>query len=998
MKKGTTCAAVAVSLAAVLAVPAPAAWQVQAAENTIFLNEIESDDPNGGNDWVELVNAGESDVDISGWFVTDDKGLERLTAGETQPFPEGTVLAAGQVLVLEDASDFDFGLGKEDTVTLYNGESQPIDTYSYTGHASGTYARVPDGTGDFVDQDATKGELNHVEPEENPGRLVINEINSAPDDWVEVMNVGGSILDLSGWELRDDSDDHRWQFPQGTTLEAGALLVVDAASQGLVYHDQSQSYEAGTFEAAIGIGSGDSIRLYQADGTLADTYSWTEHASYNGHDDAASYGRYPDGTGDFCLMPETPGAANQWYAPEVVINEVESNGDETDWVEILNMGSTPVDISGWYLLDNDPVGHQNETTPVTEGTVLNPGEYYVFDGNRDFSFGLGSEDQVTIHNRSGAVVAEYSWTSHANGVYARIPDGTGDFVDFAVPTKGAVNLETNPVVLNEIQSNDPDGGPDWVELANPTSQPLDVSGIEIRDEDDAHSYVIPDGTVISAGGFLVLDDLGFGLGKGDTVRLFEEGRMIASTTWTDHTNPTWGLYPDVNGTEYRNTLAATPGAANQFAGIPDEISWPGADQVTAFDTTSTFLEDSSGLDFAGGQLYAVDNGTGRFWVLDVAGDGTLTFADGFENGKRVRFQKDAGDPGAAGPDAEGITVDGNGMVYLASERDNSAKGVNYNTILMVDPQAEGEDLVAQKEWDLTASLPQVSANMGIEAVEWVSFADVETLLVDQNTGSPFSADHYPNAVGAGVFFVALEDNGHVYAYVLNEDGSAVQVSEINPKIGGAMALDYDTYEDILWVMADNGYGNLGAQVKLNGTTEPGVVHLLPPAGVDVSANYEGFAIADASYTVGGQRPVYRFQDGVTSGALTIGSVACNYTVEQPGESTGESTQESSEPSSTEPTTEPTSGSQGTNASEAGEGGETGAEPTGSGEGNTDPAASSEAGSTPAATNAAGQHQQTGSNAPKTGDDTQLSLWALLILVALGGLTAAVLRKKIRSDR
>ena len=42
-----------------------------------------------------------------------------------------------------------------------------------------------------------------------------------------------------------------------------------------------------------------------------------------------------------------------------------------------------------------------------------------------------------------------------------------------------------------------------------------------------------------------------------------------------------------------------------------------------------FLEDSSGLDFYNGQLYAVDNGTGKFWILDVAEDGTMTFCKRF---------------------------------------------------------------------------------------------------------------------------------------------------------------------------------------------------------------------------------------------------------------------------------------------------------------------------------------------------------------------------------
>lgn len=881
--------------------------QAAPAQPTVFINEIESDDPDGGNDWIEIVNVGETAADISGWFVTDDKGLERLDSGEAKPFPEGTVLEPGAVMVLEDSIDFDFGLGKEDTVSLYDSGSNPVDTYSYSGHAFGTYSRVPDGTGAFADQAATKGTLNQTSDDPDTGEtggnegetgadtgeggeigqdltgLVLNEINSSPDDWVELMNTGTETMDLSGCEIRDNSDDHRWRFPEGTVLEAGALLVVDAKDMGQIYNDQTGAYEEGTFEAAIGIGSGDSIRLYDSMGNLLDEYSWSEHASYNGDAALASYGRYPDGTGAFGLTQETKGQANAWYAPSVVINEVESNGDATDWVEIMNTGTASVDISGWYLYDNDPVGHASDITPVAEGTILNPGEYYVFDGNRDFTFGLGSDDMVTIHNRSGAVVAEYSWSGHASGVYARIPNGTGEMVDFQTSTKGAANLVVNPAVINEVQSNDPNDGPDWVELANPTAETVDVSGLVLKDSEDSHSYVIPEGTTIPAGGYLVIDDLGFGLGSDDAVRLYENGNLISSTSWTGHTNPTWGLYPDVNGTEYQNTKAATPGAANQFADIPDVIAWPGNEGTSVYDTTSTFLEDSSGLDFFNGQLYAVDNGTGKFWILDVAQDGTLTFADGFENGKRVRFQKDAGNPSAAGPDAEGIAVDGNGLVYLACERDNSEKGVNFNTILMVDPNAEGTDLLALSQWDLTASLPQVSANMGIEAVEWVSNSAVAGKLMDQNTGAIFRPTDYPDAVAGGVFFVALEDNGHVYAYVLNADGSCVQIADIDPKLGGAMALDYDTYENVLWVMADDGYGNRGAKVTLNGTDTPDIVHVLPPAGVNASANNEGFAIADAAYTVNGQRPVYRFQDGVSAGALTIGSLACDYTAPSGGE-------------------------------------------------------------------------------------------------------------------
>ena len=285
---------------------------------------------------MEITNIGIEAVDLSGWYLTDDKGEERKTAGETTPLEEGTVLEPGTFFVLEETINFDFGLGKADTAILYDASGAQIDSYAYTSVAVGTWSRQSDGS--FADAEATPGATNAApepsqpeqpEPSAKPS-LVRNEINSSPDDWVELMNTGAETLDLSGFELRDNSDDHRWRFPDGSTLAAGELLVVDAKSGGRVYDDQTKNFAEGTFEAAIGIGSGDSIRLYDKDGNLLDEYSWTEHASYDGDPAMASYGRYPDGTGAFRLTKETKGTVNAYYAPTIVINEVESNGDTTD--------------------------------------------------------------------------------------------------------------------------------------------------------------------------------------------------------------------------------------------------------------------------------------------------------------------------------------------------------------------------------------------------------------------------------------------------------------------------------------------------------------------------------------------------------------------------------------------------------------------------------------------------------------------------------------------
>lgn len=162
-------------------------------------------------------------------------------------------------------------------------------------------------------------------------------------------------------------------------------------------------------------------------------------------------------------------------------------------------------------------------------------------------------------------------------------------------------------------------------------------------------------------------------------------------------------------------------------------------------------------------------------------------------------------------------------------------------------------MVASAEWDITSLLPDVPANAGIEATEWVSNSDVAGRLYDENTGAPFDPMNYPNAAASGIFFVALEDNGHIYAFVLNNDGSAQRIADIDPGIGGAMALDYDRYEKILWVGADDGYGNISARIKFNGTASPEVTLVNPPAGMDVTRNNEGFAIAEPEFTVDGQQ-------------------------------------------------------------------------------------------------------------------------------------------------
>jgi LPXTG-motif cell wall-anchored protein len=158
----------------------------------------------------------------------------------------------------------------------------------------------------------------------------------------------------------------------------------------------------------------------------------------------------------------------------------------------------------------------------------------------------------------------------------------------------------------------------------------------------------------------------------------------------------------------------------------------------------------------------------------------------------------------------------------------------------------------------------------MEAVQWVPDAALAGKLFDDNTGAAYDPADYAGH-GSGLFFVAVEDNGHVYAFALAADGGATLVSEIAPGLTGVMALDYDSVRDVLWAVCDDGCQGRSAEITLNGTAKPGLAHHARPAGMP-DINNEGFATAPASLSVDGQRPVWWFADGFASQSLRTGTL------------------------------------------------------------------------------------------------------------------------------
>ncbi|EPD29490.1 lamin tail domain-containing protein [Gleimia europaea] len=465
----------------------------------------------------------------------------------------------------------------------------------------------------------------------------------------------------------------------------------------------------------------------------------------------------------------------------VVINEI-VYGDAlvpgtNDSIELYNAGTETVDLTGWSLHDDkDRPGEADMSGSIA------PGEFKVLVEGTDFTFGFGKGDTARLFNGE-ELVDSYTYEVNANENWSRCPDGTGEFVDVAITTKGQLNACGDP---------------------------------------------------------------GFGLGGADSVRVFDGDMLVEEYSWTEHADHTYGRCPDMTG-DFAQTREATPGERNACDGIPDLLQYYSTGEPpVVVDEAPTFLEDSSGLDYADGFLWAVDNGTGKFWKLVPQADGTVQFADGWEDGKRARFIKDA----------------------------------------------EGPDVVASAEWHITDLLPEVSANMGIEAIEWIPNAEAKGRLFDENTGEAYDPANYPNAVADGVFVVALEDNGHVYAFSLKEQGevtpfvagsNATLLTSYDSFIGGAMGLDYS--RNTLRILSDDGYEGVIAEIFFDGTDSPRVVHYERPGGMP-NLNNEGYAESDC---IDGNRYAWFFADGFTSAALRAVPIApesagdCPTDPEEPGE-------------------------------------------------------------------------------------------------------------------
>ncbi|ROQ41531.1 lamin tail-like protein [Frondihabitans sp. PhB188] len=570
---------------------------------------------------------------------------------------------------------------------------------------------------------------------------------------------------------------------------------------------------------------------------------------------------------------------------------------------MTNTSTEAVDISGYTFKDSD----DTHSYVLPRGSIVEPGAFAVIDQktttDNGFDFGLGADDAVRLFDTGGALAVSYSWTTHSAVTYGRCPDGTGDWTTTTVSTKGEANDCSSPVSINEVESNG--GSPDdWVELTNIGASTVDISGYVFKDSDDTHSYVIPAGTTVAAGGFTVLDTttastpdgFDFGLGGADSARLFlaDGSTLVDSSSWTSHAGTTYGRNPDGTG-DFEQTSEATKGAANRFEGTAVAETWPGSPDETALDAEVTYTGDLSGLDYEpsgtskDGTLWGVENGNGKLYriVSDASGGWAPATTGGWADGKVLHYAD-----GTGTVDAEGVTVaddSSEGGIYVSSERDNDVSSVSRPAVLKYDATSPATVLNAEQEWNLAADFPGLGANSGLEGVTWIPDAFLTgSGFVDGSTNAAYEPADYAGH-GDGLFFVGVEGTASVYAYALLSDGGFHRVATIATSFPVVADVQFDADLGRLWVVCDDACEGQTALFSIDDSgafTQSSLYDA--PSNADPALANEGFAIAPAATcTTDGERETFYADDNDTDGfSFREGSYPCEPATTTPGAGTG----------------------------------------------------------------------------------------------------------------
>jgi hypothetical protein len=312
------------------------------------------------DEWIELLNTTDENINLSGWILTDGDALQLHLQGTIAPNSFFLLERTDDETVLNVSADqiYSGGLRNDGEVLILKGpsgtvlDSANLDGGSWPGGNQGTHRTMErrggeDSRGNWGTftgwggngHDAQGKQIQVTPRQPNsvlfptpmptwvPGKIVINEVLIRPhydwegtggvdpkDEFIELLNLGPFAVNLRGWWLDDiaDAGSTPYKLP-GVTLRPGEFVAFFRTRTRIALND-----------------GGDSVRLLAPDARVIDQISYKRVRAYN-----LSYGRLPDGSGHllYGLWP-TAGEPNLLFLEDL-------SETEKEFVDVCALGEHP---------------------------------------------------------------------------------------------------------------------------------------------------------------------------------------------------------------------------------------------------------------------------------------------------------------------------------------------------------------------------------------------------------------------------------------------------------------------------------------------------------------------------------------------------------------------------------------------------------------------------------------------------------------------------------
>jgi len=366
--------------------------------------------------------------------------------------------------------------------------------------------------------------------------LIINEVawmgttESSANEWIELKNISNVTVTLAGWQIvnKNGKIAARLSNADQKTLGAGKFMLLERTDDDTVPEVTADLIYAGTLA-----NSNEGIRLFGPGCILADEmlaapdwpagdnntkntaerssgFVWRTSALPGGTPKRENSTGQSGGSGSSNPSSNQSAQTQQESSPQffpIVINEIMYNLEGTDtgreWIEILNTGTSSVDLSEWKLFESDT----NHTLTATQGGIVLVGQAYAVIADDPLQFladhpgysGVLFDSTFSLSN-TGETIGIKNKTLLINSVVynpLQGADGNGKSLqrfdsiwEEADPTPGISNQHQNAnspsvqiaghAVISEAQIAGVVADDEFIELYNPTIQPISLSGWSLQ--------------------------------------------------------------------------------------------------------------------------------------------------------------------------------------------------------------------------------------------------------------------------------------------------------------------------------------------------------------------------------------------------------------------------------------------------------------------------------------------------------------------------------------